>query len=79
MKRSIEQAQKRLANDLRSRRDVSAVGIGAHKGEPCLKVYVSEREGRRSIPRRYDGHPVRVVGGGPFRAQDDGPASRPDR
>ena len=75
MKRSIELAQERLANDLLKRRDVVAVGVGADNGEPCLKVYVSGRGNRRSIPRRFDGHPVRVVGGGPFRAQDDGSAA----
>ena len=77
MKRSIEDAQRRLAEKLRSRRDVSAVGIGADNGDPCLKVYVSGPPSRRSIPDRYDGHPVRVVGGGPFRAQGNGPADSP--
>ena len=74
MKRSIEEAQQRLAEKLLSRRDVSAVGIGADNGDPCLKVYLSESSSRKSIPDRYDGHPVRVVGGGPFRAQANGPA-----
>ncbi len=74
MKRSIEDAQQRLAEKLLSRRDVSAVGIGADNGDPCLKVYLSGSSPRKSIPDRYDGHPVRVVGGGPFRAQENGPA-----
>ena len=69
MKRTIEQAQKRLADELLRRSGVSGVGIGAHKGEPCLKVYVSERDRGKSIPNRFEGHPVHVVGGGPFRAQ----------
>lgn len=75
MKRSIEEAQQRLADKLLTRRDVSAVGIGADNGDPCLKVYLSGRSSRKSIPDRYDGHPVRVVDGGPFRAQDSGPAA----
>lgn len=74
MKRSIEDAQQRLAEKLLSRKDVSAVGIGADNGDPCLKVYLSGSSSRKSIPDRYDGHPVRVVGGGPFRAQGNGSA-----
>ncbi len=76
MKRSIEQAQERLARDLMRRKGVSGVGIGAHKGEPCLKVYVSGKDSG-SIPNRFEGHPVHVVGGGPFRAQaSEGEAER---
>ena len=71
MKRSIDQAQKRLSDELLSRNGVSGVGVGAHKGEPCLKVYVSGRGRGKAIPKRYDGHPVLVVGGGPFRALDN--------
>ena len=67
MNRSIEDAQRRLAEELMRRDGVSGVGIGAHDGEPCLKVYVSER-GPKDIPSRFRGHPVVVVGGGPFRA-----------
>lgn len=68
MKRSIEQAQQQLASELMRRDGVSGVGIGAHRGEPCLKVYVSDSGSDKGIPNRYEGHPVRVVGGGPFRA-----------
>jgi len=68
MKRSIEQAQRDLAGQLMKRKGVSGVGIGAHKGEPCLKVYVSDPGPDKGIPNRYEGHPVMVVGGGPFRA-----------
>ncbi len=71
MKRSIEQAQKRLADELLPRTGVSGVGIGAHKGEPCLKVYLSDKGRGKAIPSRYDGHPVRLVGGGPFQALKD--------
>ncbi|MCG8467132.1 MAG: hypothetical protein MJB57_02850 [Gemmatimonadetes bacterium] len=68
MKQSIENAQKRLADELMRRDGISGVGIGAHRGEPCLKVYVSGGRGGK-IPSRFDGHPVIVEGGGPFRAQ----------
>jgi len=72
MKRSIEQAQKGLADELMRRDGVSGVGIGAHKGEPCLKVYVSDSGPEKRIPNRYEGHPVKVVGGGPFRPMTPG-------
>ncbi len=68
MKQSIEQAQKGLADELMPRGGVSGVGIGAHKGAPCLKVYISDQGPSKKIPSRYEGHPVLVVGGGPFRA-----------
>ena len=68
MKRSIEQAQSDLANQLLRRKGVSGVAIGAHKGQPCLKVYVSAPGPDKGIPNRFEGHPVMVVGGGPFRA-----------
>ncbi len=71
MKRSIEQAQKRLSDELLPRGGVSGVGVGAHKGEPCLKVYVAGPGRGKAIPNRYDGHPVLVVGGGPFQALDN--------
>ncbi|MDX1577116.1 MAG: hypothetical protein R3266_01475 [Gemmatimonadota bacterium] len=70
MKRTIEQAQQDLANELLRRDGVSGVGIGAHGGEPCLKVYVSKEASGENIPNRYEGHRVLVVGGGPFRALD---------
>ena len=73
MKRSIEQAQKRLADVLMRRNDISGVGVGAHKGEPCLKVYLSggrAGNGGKTIPDRFEGHPVMVVSSGPFRALD---------
>lgn len=73
MNHSIEEAQKALADELLRRDGVSGVGIGAHDGEPCLKVYVSKPSSRKGIPRRYRGHPVKVEGGGPFYAQTPGP------
>ncbi len=69
MKKTIEDAQRRLANKLMGRDGISAVAIGARGGRPCLRVYVSD-SGNKKIPRKFEGHPVVVVGGGPFRALD---------
>jgi len=68
MGRSIEDAQKRLAEALMKRAGVSGVGIGAEAGKPCLRVYASKSAARR-VPRRFEGHPVVVVESGGFRAQ----------
>lgn len=68
MAKSIEDAQKRLADELMSRGGVSGVGIGSHAGRPCLTVYASGKTGK--IPKRFEGHPVRVIEAGPFRALD---------
>lgn len=69
MAKSIEDAQKRLADELMSRGGISGVGIGSDAGRPCLTVYAS-RKGRGKIPETFEGHPVRVIEGGPFRALD---------
>lgn len=70
MKRTIEQAQEDLANDLMQREGISGVGIGAHGGKPCLQVYVSKPGPDKGIPSRFEGHRVIVVGAGPFHALD---------
>lgn len=69
MAKSIEDAQKRLADELMSRGGISGVGIGSDGGRPCLTVYASGKKTGK-IPKRFDGHPVRVIVGGPFRAFD---------
>ena len=73
MAKSIEDAQKRLADELMSRGGISGVGIGSHGGRPCLNVYASGKKTGK-IPKRFKGHPVRVIEGGPFRALDARPA-----
>jgi len=69
MGRSIEDAQKRLADALMKRSGVSGVGIGADGGKPCLRVYASKSAAKR-VPGRFEGHPVVVVESDGFRAQD---------
>ena len=75
MGRSIENAQKRLAEELMSRTGISGVGIGADRGKPCLRVYASRTEAKR-VPKRFEGHRVVVVESDGFRAQ--GPATGGD-
>ncbi len=71
MDRSIEEAQRRLASQLMSQKGVTGVAIGADDGRPCLRVYVSGPT--LHLPSRFDGYPVMIVGGGPFRALDGDP------
>ena len=46
---------------------VSGTAVGEKGGKPCLKVYVSDREAGRSIPKDVGGYPVVVETTGPFR------------
>lgn len=76
MGRTIEDAQKRLADELLKKDGVSGVGIGADGDEPVLRVYAS-KSGAERVPRRYEGHRVVVVESDGFRAQ--GPRDRGGR
>jgi len=76
MGRTIEDAQKRLADELMKKGGVSGVGIGADRGEPVLRVYAS-KSGAEQVPRRYEGHRVVVVESDGFHAQ--GPRDRGGR
>ena len=76
MGRTIEDAQKRLADRLMKGGDVSAVGIGADEGEPVLRVYAS-KSGAERVPARFEGHRVIVVNSDGFQAQ--GPRDRGGR
>lgn len=76
MGRTIEDAQKRLADELMKKGGVSGVGIGADGDEPVLRVYAS-KSGAERVPSRYEGHRVVVVESDGFRAQ--GPRDRGGR
>ena len=76
MGHTIEDAQKRLADELMKKGGVSGVGIGADGGEPVLRVYAS-RSGAARVPKSYEGHRVVVVESDGFRAQ--GPRDRGGR
>lgn len=73
---TIEDAQKRLSDELMKRGGVSAVGIGADNGEPVLRVYAS-KSGADRVPQKYEGHRVIVVDSDGFHAQ--GPRDRGGR
>jgi hypothetical protein len=45
---------------------VSGTAIGERHGKPCLKIYVSDAEAGRSMPRTHEGYPVVVETTGPF-------------
>ena len=49
---------------------VSGVAQGTHKGKPCIKVYVVEKnpEIMRQIPASLEGYTVLVEESGKFRA-----------
>lgn len=48
-------------------------GVGLCEGDPCIKVFVSERtpEVEREIPGEVEGYTVRVEVTGPFRSRRD--------
>jgi len=65
--RDIEAARKKLTRDVMGRPGVSGTAVGERNGEPCLLVYVDDREAARSFPNDVDGYPVVVETTGFFR------------
>jgi hypothetical protein len=65
--RDLETARKALTREVMGRPGVSGTAVGERNGEPCLLVYVSDREAGRSIPRDVGGYPVVVETTGSFR------------
>lgn len=65
----VEQAHKKLTHQVIGLPGVSAVGIGAKSGKPCLKVFVEDGStaARAGIPSSVDGFPVSIEIGGVFR------------
>ena len=68
MARDLEAARKELTRKVMGRPGVSGTAVGERNGKPCLKVYVDDREVRRSLPKEVGGYPVVVETTGPFRA-----------
>ena len=67
MSRDLEAARAELTRRVMGRPGVSGTAVGEKNGQPCLKVYVSDREAGRSIPKDVGGYPVVVETTGPFR------------
>jgi ribosomal protein S28E/S33 len=63
----LKAAQKHLAARVMGRPGVTGTAIGEKNGKACLKVYLSERDAGRSIPRSVWGVPVVVEVTGPIR------------
>jgi hypothetical protein len=63
----LEAARQELTRRVMGRPGVSGTAVGERNGQPCLKVYVSDREAGRSIPKDVGGYPVVVETTGPFR------------
>ncbi|MGE0158121.1 MAG: hypothetical protein AB7T31_01845 [Gemmatimonadales bacterium] len=67
MAKDLEAACKELTRRVMGRPGVTGTAVGERGGKPCLKVYVSDREAGRSIPKDVGGYPVVVETTGSFR------------
>jgi hypothetical protein len=63
----LEAAQRKLTARVMGRPGVTGTAIGERGGKPCLKVYVSDRDVAKSLPRTVDGFRVFVEVTGTFR------------
>ena len=67
---AIEEVKARHAEALLAQPGVVSVGIGLDEdGRPAIIVGVEREDAAASLPRTLEGHPVRVRGVGPVRAQ----------
>jgi hypothetical protein len=62
----LEAARRELTQRVIGQRGVSGTAVGEHGGKPCLKVYVTDREAERSVPKSVGGYPVVVETTGKF-------------
>ncbi len=63
----LEAAQRKLTARVMGRPGVTGTAIGERGGEPCLKVYVKDRDAAKTLPRSVDGFRVLVEVTGTFR------------
>jgi hypothetical protein len=63
----LKAAQAKLTAKVMGRAGVTGTAIGEQGGRPCLKVYVSDRDGGRGLPRTVDGFRVVVEVTGPIK------------
>jgi hypothetical protein len=64
---AIKAAQRELTGKVMGREGVTGTAIGEHRGQPCLKVYVTDAKIGRTVPRKAGGFPVIVEVSGDFR------------
>ena len=63
----LEAAQRKLAARVMGRPGVIGTAIGERGGKPCLKVYVTDRDAAKTLPRTVDGFRVVAEGTGAFK------------
>jgi hypothetical protein len=63
----LKNAHRELTSRVMGRRGVSGTAIGQRGGKPCLKVYVTDADSGRSLPKRVGGYPVVVETTGTFK------------
>ncbi len=66
MSHDLKSAHRELTGKVMGRAGVSGTAIGERAGRPCLKVYVSDSEAGRSIPKKVGGFTVVVEQTGRF-------------
>jgi hypothetical protein len=63
----LKNAHRELTSRVMGRRGVSGTAIGERGGRPCLKVYVTDADSGRAVPKRVGGYPVVVETTGTFK------------
>ena len=59
---STEQVQERFIKEhWTAESGITAVGIGSHDGQPCLRVSVLDESSKTKIPDQYDGLAVIIT------------------
>jgi len=66
--RKLEAAHQKLTDRVMGWKGVSGTAIGEADGKPCLKVYLSDADVKKRIPRTVGGFPVVVEVTGSFKA-----------
>jgi len=56
----LRAAQRKLTAQVMGRKGVTGTAVGSDRGQPCLKVYVSDASARGGLPGSVDGYPVVV-------------------
>ncbi len=67
MAADLKAAQRELTSRVMGRPGVSGTAIGERGGKPCLKVYVTDADSGRAVPKRVGGYPVVVETTGTFK------------